>query len=44
MIDADDEKKKEMLTDPKFLKLYQSQFIGFQYFCFKCMEACPACI
>lgn len=44
MIDADDEKKKEMLRDPKFLSMYQSQFIGFQYFCFRCMAACPACI
>lgn len=44
MIDATDDEKKEMLRDPKFLKLYQSQFIGFQYFCFNCMTACPACL
>ncbi len=44
MLDADDDKKKEMLRDPKFLNLYQSQFIGFQYFCFECMTVCPACI
>ena len=44
MLDATDEEKKEMLRDPKFLKLYQSHFIGFQYFCFECMAVCPACL
>lgn len=44
MIDASDEEKKKMLMDQKFLHLYQSQFIGFQYFCFECMAVCPACI
>lgn len=44
MIDATDDKKKEMLMDPKFLHIYQSQIIGFQYCCFECMAVCPACI
>lgn len=39
---ADEHKK--LLMDPRFLSLYQSQFIGFQYMCWKCMAVCPACI
>lgn len=26
------------------LHIYQAQFIGFQYFCIKCMAVCPVCI
>ena len=38
------EEQKEMLRNPKFLNLYQAQFLGFQYFCYKCFAGCPACI
>ena len=38
------DQQKAMIMDPQFLSLYQSSFIGFQYECFRCMAACPACI
>ncbi len=38
------EEQKELFKDPKFLFLYQAQFLGFQYFCFKCLAVCPACL
>jgi epoxyqueuosine reductase len=41
MIDAEPERKKAMLADPHFWKLYQSGFIGFEYHCFKCLASCP---
>ncbi|MBW2146305.1 MAG: epoxyqueuosine reductase [Deltaproteobacteria bacterium] len=37
------EEQKALLSDPILLSLYQAQFIGFQYTCFKCMAVCPAC-
>jgi ferredoxin len=37
---APDEQKK-MLTSEAFMNLYQSQMIGFQYFCFNCFMLCP---
>jgi epoxyqueuosine reductase QueG len=40
--EASPERKKEMLMDPHFWTLYQAGFIGFQYFCWNCMKACPA--
>ncbi|MCP4542025.1 MAG: epoxyqueuosine reductase [Chloroflexi bacterium] len=43
-IGASPEEQKELLKDPRLLHLYQAQFLGFQYFCFKCMAVCPACI
>ncbi|WP_366922522.1 hypothetical protein MFMK1_002984 [Metallumcola ferriviriculae] len=39
--DASPEDRKEMLRDDYFWRLYQAGFIGFQYFCFKCLAACP---
>lgn len=36
--------QKDLLKDPRLMHLYQAQFLGFQYFCFKCMAVCPACI
>ncbi len=33
--------RKAMLRDPHFWRLYQAGFIGFQYFCFSCLETCP---
>ena len=42
MIDAQGaEHKKELVKDVEFWKLYQAGFIGFQYFCFKCIAVCP---
>lgn len=43
-IGASPDEQKALLGNPRFLSLYQSQFIGFQYCCFKCMTVCPACI
>jgi epoxyqueuosine reductase QueG len=43
-IGASPEEQKALLRDPVLLHLYQAQFIGFQYYCFKCMAVCPACI
>lgn len=36
------EEQNGLLKDPIFLSLYQAQFIGFQYLCWKCLAACPA--
>jgi epoxyqueuosine reductase QueG len=38
------EEQKALLKDPIFLSLYQAQFIGFQYLCWKCLAVCPACL
>jgi epoxyqueuosine reductase QueG len=43
-IGASPEEHKALLRDPRLLHIYQAQFIGFQYFCNKCMAVCPACI
>ncbi len=43
-IGATPDEQRELLKDPKFLGIYQAQFIGFQYFCIKCLSKCPACI
>ena len=39
--DATSEEQKTMLRSPEYLSLYQSAFIGYQYFCFRCFAACP---
>jgi len=41
-IDSSPEEQKKMVRDDKFWRLYQAGFIGFQYFCFRCMASCPA--
>jgi len=38
------EEQKTLLRDPRLLHIYQAQFLGFQYVCFKCMAVCPACV
>lgn len=38
---ATSEEQKTMLRSPEYLSLYQSAFIGYQYFCFRCFAACP---
>jgi len=43
-IGASPEEQKALLKDPRLLHIYQAQFLGFQYFCSKCMAVCPACI
>lgn len=39
--EADDQQRHAMLKDPEYWKLYQAGFIGFQYFCFNCLNSCP---
>jgi epoxyqueuosine reductase QueG len=39
--DAGPAERKEMLRSPEYLSLYQAGFIGYQYFCFRCLAACP---
>jgi len=43
-VGASPEEQKALLKDPTFLSLYQAQFVGFQYTCWKCMAVCPACL
>jgi len=38
---ATSEEQKAMLRSPEYLSLYQSAFIGYQYFCFRCFAGCP---
>ncbi len=35
------DERKALLRDPRYWKLYQAGFIGFQYFCFRCLAVCP---
>jgi epoxyqueuosine reductase QueG len=35
------EDRRNMVKDVKFWRLYQAGFMGYQYFCFKCMKSCP---
>ena len=35
------EEQQAILKDPRFMSLYQTSFIGFQYCCFNCIAACP---
>jgi epoxyqueuosine reductase len=43
-IKTDLDGKKALLKDPAILSLYQANFIGFEYHCFKCIGVCPACL
>lgn len=38
---ASSEDRQAMLRSPEYLSLYQAGFIGFQYFCFRCLAGCP---
>lgn len=40
-VDKTPEEQKQMLFSEDFWTMYQAQFIGFQYFCFKCESCCP---
>lgn len=42
-IGATPDEQRALLRDPALLPIYQAQFIGFQYHCFKCVTSCPAC-
>lgn len=35
------EEWEKMITSSEYMSLYQSQMIGFQYFCFHCLAKCP---
>jgi len=35
------EEQKAMLRSPEYMSIYQAGFIGYQYFCFRCLSACP---
>jgi epoxyqueuosine reductase QueG len=35
------EDQKKMFMGEEFMKLYQAQMIGLQYYCFKCYTSCP---
>ncbi len=35
------EEQKKLVRDVNYWRLYQAGFIGFQYFCFNCMNSCP---
>lgn len=39
--DATGEERKAMLRTPEYLSLYHCAFIGYQYFCFRCLAGCP---
>jgi epoxyqueuosine reductase len=41
---ASPKEQKALLWDPRLLHIYQAQFIGFQYFCNKCLAVCPICV
>lgn len=35
------EEQRKMFLSQDYWQMYQAQFIGFQYFCFKCYSECP---
>jgi hypothetical protein len=35
------DERKKMMNSPEYMSLYQSAFIGFQYYCFNCYMLCP---
>jgi epoxyqueuosine reductase QueG len=39
--DAAPEERKAMFQSPEYLSLYHAGFIGYQYFCFRCLAVCP---
>lgn len=41
LIKSSPEEQKKLLFSEAFMKMYQAQMIGFQYFCFKCLYDCP---
>lgn len=41
LVKSSPEEQKKLLFSEDFMKMYQAQMIGFQYFCFKCLHTCP---
>ena len=41
LLAAPPEERGTLLRDPEYWRLYQAAFIGFQYFCFRCIATCP---
>lgn len=41
LVGSSPEEQKAMFLDDHYWKLYQTGFIGFQYFCFECYKSCP---
>jgi epoxyqueuosine reductase len=41
LLDSSPEEQKKMMKSPKYMSLYQSAFIGFEYRCFRCYTSCP---
>jgi epoxyqueuosine reductase QueG len=39
--EASPEQQKAMLRSPEYRSMYQAGFIGFQYYCFRCLAVCP---
>ncbi len=39
--DATNDERKAMLQSTEYLSLYHAGSIGYQYFCFRCLAACP---
>jgi hypothetical protein len=35
------EERAKMLTDPEYQQLFQADFFGTRYFCFRCIASCP---
>lgn len=40
-VDKTPEEQKRMFMTKDYWQMYQTQFIGFQYFCFNCYKNCP---
>ncbi|WP_094604011.1 Epoxyqueuosine reductase [Sporomusa silvacetica DSM 10669] len=40
-VNSSADEQNVMLRSEFYAKMYQSQFIGFQYYCFNCMKTCP---
>ncbi len=40
-VDTTPEAQKKMFLTEEYMKNYQAQMIGFQYFCFNCYTSCP---
>ena len=40
-IDSSPDDQKKMMISSEYMSMYQSAFIGFQYYCFNCFMMCP---
>ena len=40
-IDSSPDEQKKMMISSEYMSMYQSAFIGFQYYCFNCFMMCP---